>query len=176
MHSRWGRTTGWHRVWLGLWVGLGAVGAWANAEDDAQAREQHLADALRRPAWGLYQGYALYKMARYEEARSLWLALARNGTAEAWFHLGTLAEDGRGEPQDRREALQRYEQAAQGGSTKAMHRLAVVLLDGTLGTVEPTQALHWLDRLAREGDVEAGIRATALRQRGDIEGQCHGNR
>jgi uncharacterized protein len=166
------------RMWLGLWASMGVVHALdAQADvDETVAREQRLTDALRRPEWGLYQGYALYKMGKYDEARTIWLALARNGNAEAWFHLGTLAEDGKGEPLDRHEALQRYEQAAQGGSTKAMRRLALVLMDGTLGPIEPAQALFWLERLAAEGDKEAKLQAQLLRQRGDIEGQCHGNR
>ncbi|MEN9842604.1 MAG: hypothetical protein RLZZ612_433 [Pseudomonadota bacterium] len=165
------------RTWLGLWASMGSLHTLeARADvDESLAREQRLTEALRRPEWGLYQGYALYKMAKYDEAHAIWLALARKGNAEAWFHLGTLAEDGKGEPLDRREALQRYEQAAQGGSVKAMRRLALVFMNGALGPIEPAQALVWLERLAAQGDAEAQRQAKWLRQRNDIEGQCHGN-
>lgn len=124
-------------------------------------------EVLRRPAWGLYQGYAQYKMAHYAQARAIWQLLADRGTAEAWFHLGTLAEDGRGEPANPIEARRRYEHGASGGSSKALWRLGLMLQTTTaaLGSADPACALACLEQLDRDGDVDARLEAMQLRQR-----------
>lgn len=124
-------------------------------------------EVVRRPAWGLYQGYAQYKMAHYAQARAIWQLLADRGTAEAWFHLGTLAEDGRGEPANPLEARRRYEHGASGGSSKALWRLGLMLQTTTaaLGPADPERALAYLEQLGRDGDVDARLEAMQLRQR-----------
>lgn len=124
-------------------------------------------EVVRRPAWGLYQGYAQYKMAHYAQARAIWQLLADGGTSEAWFHLGTLAEDGRGEPANPVEARRRYEKGAAGGSSKAQWRLGLMLQTSTpaLGPADPERALAYLEQLGRDGDVDARLEAMQLRQR-----------
>ena len=90
--------------------------------------ESELADLAARPSIGLYKAYAEFKMARYDSARSIWEALAEKGVAEAWFHLGILAEDGLGEARDPGAALARYRRAAEAGSAKAQYRLGLLYL------------------------------------------------
>ena len=93
--------------------------AWmiAQAPAAAHALDPEELDALvARPSIGLYKAYAEFKMARYDSAREIWSALAQAGVAEAWFHLGILAEDGLGEPRDPAAALERYRRGGEAGS------------------------------------------------------------
>ena len=126
--------------------------------------EDALADLTARPSIGLYKAYAEFKMARYDSARSIWQALAGKGVAEAWFHLGILAEDGLGEARDSRAAVERYLRGAEAGSTKAQYRLGLLYLEG--GPVEPDRerARYWLAVAAANGDDEAARRLDALRR------------
>ncbi|HNF76584.1 MAG TPA: sel1 repeat family protein, partial [Thauera aminoaromatica] len=105
--------------------------AWiiAQAPGAAHALEPEEMDALvARPSIGLYKAYAEFKMARYGSAREIWSALAQAGVAEAWFHLGILAEDGLGEPRDAAAALERYRRGGEAGSSKAQYRLGLLHL------------------------------------------------
>ena len=56
-------------------VGFGwvVVSALAPAQA-ALLGEDDLADVVRKPAIGLYKGYAEFKMAHYAEARQIWMA------------------------------------------------------------------------------------------------------
>ena len=117
--------------------------------------EDDLADVVRKPAIGLYKGYAEFKMAHYAEARQIWDALAERGMGEAWFNLGILAEDGLGEPKDGAEARRRYEKAALAGSRNAALRLGTLLQSSRLGAPDPLAARRWLRQAADLGDDEA---------------------
>jgi len=123
-----------------------------------------LADLAARPSIGLYKAYAEFKMARYDSARSIWEALAEKGVAEAWFHLGILAEDGLGEPRDAGAALARYRRGAEAGSAKAQYRLGLLHLEGKLVAPDRAQARYWLAVAAANGDDEAARRLDALRR------------
>lgn len=138
----------------------------------AQALDaDELADLAARPSIGLYKAYAEFKMARYDRARSIWEALAAKGVAEAWFHLGILAEDGLGEPRDASTALVRYRRGAEAGSAKAQYRLGLLHLEGTLLAQDRAQARYWLAVAAANGDDEAARRLDALRRETAVEAQ-----
>lgn len=124
--------------------------------------EDELADVIRRPAIGLYKGYAEFKMAHYAEARQIWTALAERGMGEAWFNLGILAEDGLGEPRSAAEARRRYEQAALAGSRNAALRLGISLQGSRLGAPDPVAARRWLTLAAEMGDEEAAAQLAVL--------------
>ena len=139
--------------------------AWiiAQAPTSAHALDPEELDALvARPSIGLYKAYAEFKMARYDCAREIWSALAQAGVAEAWFHLGILAEDGLGEPRDPAAALERYRRGGEAGSSKAQYRLGLLHLEGRLVPADPAQARYWLAVAAANGDEEAARRLSAL--------------
>ena len=98
-------------------------------------------------------------------------ALAEKGVAEAWFHLGILAEDGLGEPRDPGAALARYRRAAEAGSAKAQYRLGLLHLEGRLVAQDRAQARYWLAVAAASGDDEAARRLDALRREEAPEGR-----
>ena len=124
--------------------------------------EEELAEVVRKPAIGLYRGYAEFKMAHYVEARQIWTALASKGMGEAWFNLGILAEDGLGEPTDGAEARRRYEKAALAGSRNAALRLGTSLQTSRLGAPDLAGARHWLQVAVDLGDDEAAAQLAVL--------------
>ena len=66
------------RVFL-VRFGLLVVGSALGSAHAALLGEDDLADVVRKPAIGLYKGYAEFKMAHYAEARQIWMALAERG-------------------------------------------------------------------------------------------------
>lgn len=142
---------------LALCAAAGSQLAHAELLDDDE-----LAEVVRKPAIGLYKGYAEFKMAHYAEARQIWTALADKGMGEAWFNLGILAEDGLGEPKDGAEARRRYEKAALAGSRNAALRLGTSLQTSRLGAPDPAGARHWLQVATDLGDDEAAAQLAVL--------------
>jgi TPR repeat protein len=124
--------------------------------------EADIDEAIRKPSWGLYKGYAEFKMAHYDDAKRIWTVLAERGNGEAWFNLGILAEDGLGEPRDPVEARRRYEQGAQAGSRNSALRLGLLLQTGKLGKPDPDEARRWLKVAADAGDQEAATQLATL--------------
>ncbi|WP_347248662.1 tetratricopeptide repeat protein [Zoogloea sp.] len=144
-------------------VGFGwvVVSALAPAQA-ALLGEDDLADVVRKPAIGLYKGYAEFKMAHYAEARQIWMALAERGMGEAWFNLGILAEDGLGEARDGAEARRRYEKAALAGSRNAALHLGIALQTDRFGAADKEGARRWLKLAADMGDDEAATQLAVL--------------
>lgn len=136
-------------------LGLLPISAFALTEADID-------EAIRKPSWGLYKGYAEFKMAHYADAKRIWTALAERGNGEAWFNLGILAEDGLGEPQNPHEARRLYENGAQAGSRNSALRLGLLLQGGKLGQRDIDGARHWLKVAADAGDQEAATHLAAL--------------
>lgn len=136
-------------------LGLLPLSAFALTEADID-------EAIRKPSWGLYKGYAEFKMAHYDDARRIWTVLAERGSGEAWFNLGILAEDGLGEPRNPVEARMRYEQGALAGSRNAALRLGLLLQTSKLGQPDPDGARRWLKVAADGGDEEAATQLAAL--------------
>lgn len=129
----------------------------------AALSSDELAEITSNPSIGLYKGYAEFKMAHYAEARQIWTALTGKGTAEAYFNLGILAEDGLGEPRDPARAVALYEQGAKGGSVKAQYRLGQIYREGKLVPADRKAAELWLGKAAEAGDQEAAAQLAVLR-------------
>ena len=142
--------------------GLLVVGSALGSAHAASLGEDDLADVVRKPAIGLYKGYAEFKMAHYAEARQIWMALAERGMGEAWFNLGILAEDGLGEARDGAEARRRYEKAALAGSRNAALRLGIALQTDRFGASDTGAARRWLKLAADMGDEEAATQLAVL--------------
>jgi len=128
----------------------------------AQAQDSHRADWLKNPAMGNYKGYAEFKMANYAAAREVWETLAEVGNGDALFNLGTLAEDGLGEPRDMKKAEALYVGAAQAGNFKAQYRLGMLYSSGGQLPRDVAKARIYLTMAAQGGDKDAIERLATL--------------
>ena len=131
------------------------------------AEEPDLVEIVRNPVIGNYKGYAEFKMAHYDNARTIWEALAQRGNAEANFNLGILDEDGLGVPQNIQAALSHYEKAAIAGSGRAQYRLGLLYSAGAPVPRDEARAGKWLAAAAAQGDMDA---AALLAQLGGASG------
>ncbi|MGH7000219.1 MAG: tetratricopeptide repeat protein [Stellaceae bacterium] len=104
---------------------------------------------------------------RFDEARHLWLPLARTGDAEAALNLGLLYDSGRGVPQDSAMAYRWYRQAAEAGLTQAAFNVAVMLDSGAGVPRDGTEAALWYARAAANGYHRAQYALAQLYGAGD---------
>lgn len=126
------------------------------------AQDSTVQDWIKNPAMGNYKAYAEYKMGKYDSARQIWEVLANRGNQDALFNLGTLAEDGQGEPSDMKKAEALYVAAANAGSFKAQYRLGMLYSAGVLLPKDIDKARRYLGMASEGGDKEAIARLASL--------------
>jgi TPR repeat protein len=92
-------------------------------------------------------------------------AAAAQGESNAQFILGSLYAEGiKPNPQL---AAQWYSAAASHGNVKAMHNLAIALLNGEGVTKDPAAAIIWLTKAARSGYRDSAFDLAVLYERGE---------
>ncbi|MGB0682252.1 MAG: tetratricopeptide repeat protein [Magnetovibrionaceae bacterium] len=116
-----------------------------------------------------FKAYAVYKMGQYDEARAMWERMAEDGDPDAWFNLGTLAEDGLGEPRDLDLAKDRYRTGAIRGSGRSQYRLG--LLMACADPPEP-EALDWFAKASAQGMEDAEAWALHLAKGAERPSDC----
>lgn len=103
-------------------------------------------------------GLAAYRVGDFEGARRAWIVAAEDGSAQAQFMLGHMAQHGLGRPWSFREAAQRYAVAAEAGLADAQLALGELYLDG-LGVQPDAEAgMAWLRTAAASGYAPALLR------------------
>ena len=84
---------------------------------------------------------------------------ARQGLAEAQFHLGNMYAYGLADPgagaDPARLAAQWYFEAARQGHADAQYSLGILFLTGTGLVQNPTEANRWIERAAKQGHADA---------------------
>lgn len=128
----------------------------------SSAQDSNVHDWIKNPAMGNYKAYAEYKMGKYDSARQIWEVLANRGNQDALFNLGTLAEDGQGEPKDMTKAEALYVAAANAGSFKAQYRLGMIYSAGVLLPKDVGKARRYLGLASEGGDKDALARLASL--------------
>ena len=99
-------------------------------------------------------GTKAYEAGEYDKARSLWQDAIAQGSIEATYRLGVLANEGRA-GQDATDAFAYFENAAGKGHAKAQYNLALAYERG-LGVVRDREkSLHWLHKAAAQGNADA---------------------
>jgi hypothetical protein len=101
------------------------------------------------------EAVALFQDRKYEEAREVARPLADAGDIRAMTMMGTMYRAGLGVEEDAKEAARWFTLAADKGSQEALFSLAMILLDGSLGTVDRDRGLPLLERSARSGNASA---------------------
>ena len=110
---------------------------------------------------------------------------AEKGVADAQFNLGFMYAEGRGVPEDAREAAKWYRMAAEKGHAKAQFNLGRMYAKGEGVPEDAREAVKWYRMAAEQGDALAqfnlgrmyaeGQRRTGRRRRGR-EVVAHGRR
>ncbi|MGH6836345.1 MAG: tetratricopeptide repeat protein [Methylocella sp.] len=108
-----------------------------------------------------------FEAGRFNEARHLWLALAKTGDAEAALNMGLLYDLGRGVPQDSSIAYRWYRQAAETGLARAAFNVAVMLDSGAGVPHDGAEAALWYARAAASGHHRAQYALAQLYAAGD---------
>jgi hypothetical protein len=101
------------------------------------------------------QAIALYQDKHYDEARQIALDYAGKGDARAMAMLGAMYQAGDGVQEDAKEAARWYTKAADKGDQGALFSLAMLLLDGSLGTIDRQRGIPLLEKSASLGNGAA---------------------
>ena len=80
---------------------------------------------------------------------------AKQGDAEAQFCLGLLYGEGRGVPQDYKQAVHWYTKAAEQGYAEAQYNLGIMYVSGDGVPKDYKQAVYWFKKAAEQGYAEA---------------------
>lgn len=97
-------------------------------------------------------GLSAYEKGDYATALKEWEPLARDGGAAAQYNVGLLYYNGRGVPQDFKEAASWFERAANQGYVKAEHNLGAMYGTGQGVKRDYMEAYKWLSICAAAGD------------------------
>ncbi len=117
-----------------------------------------LAFVLASPAWAeatFEEAIALFQDRNYKEAREIAMDFAQRGDSRAMAMLGSIYQAGYGVQEDAKEAAKWYAQAADKGHQGALFSLAMLLLDGSLGTIDRQRGLPLLEKSAEAGNGAA---------------------
>jgi hypothetical protein len=101
------------------------------------------------------EAIALFQDRNYKEAHEIALTFAQNGDPRAMAMLGTMYQAGYGVSEDAKEAVKWYTLAAGKGHDGALFSLAMLLLDGSLGTVDKERGIPLLKQSAEKGNPAA---------------------
>ena len=102
----------------------------------------------------------------YAQAARWLRSAAEQGVAEAQYHLGTLAEAGRGLPKDDTNALSWFRQAAERGHADAQYSLALMYATGRGTPKRKEESVKWFRASAEQGLAEAQFNLAQRYQHG----------
>ncbi len=97
-------------------------------------------------------------------ALELYEQAAAGGSFDAMINLAVTLFEGQIVPKDEARAVQLLQRAADGGSAKATFNLGVLAQDGVAG--EPSQALNYFRKSARDGEYQGYLAAAILLDEG----------
>ena len=112
-------------------------------------------------------GWQLYAAERYNEAVSVWTALAAQGNPDAMFGLGLSYDLGKGVEQNEARACHYYRLGAEGGVVAAAFNYAVLLDSGKCGERAAAEVADWYGRAAAFGHSRAEYALAQLYEQGD---------
>jgi TPR repeat protein len=114
----------------------------------------------------LNDGLAAARAGDYAVARSVWVPLARHGSAEAQFRLGWLFESGLGTKKNPADAVNWYRKAAAQGHPSAQFNLGMMYTDGRGVLRDDITAANFFRMAARQGHAKAAYNLGIFYQTG----------
>lgn len=112
-------------------------------------------DEIARQMVRVLEAYAVYKMGRYEDAFSRYLALAEAGNVQGMLNAANMYAAGQGVPKDLEQALRWYRRAAEAGDGIGMFQLARAYEQGLGTAADPEAAEDWYRRAAEQDNADA---------------------
>ena len=100
-------------------------------------------------------GLSALDRAHYSTAMRAWIAMAREGVAEAQNNVGHLYEQGYGVSQNYTQAMNWYKQAADQGLAEAQHNVAMLYYHGYGVAENQRSAASWFKRAAQQDLVDS---------------------
>lgn len=108
-------------------------------------------------SWGGFEeGLTAAQKGDYDTALREWQPLARQGDANAQYHLGVMYHNGFGVTQNLQEAINWYRKAAEQGLAAAQYNLGVMYHNGGKVKQDYVQSYMWFDIAEINGALQAG--------------------
>ena len=104
---------------------------------------------------GYQEGAQAYAQGDYDTAMRELRPLAEQGNADAQSKLGVMYAEGRGVPEDDKEAARWFRKAAEQGYAKAQHNLGFMYNNGRGVPEDYKEAARWFRMAAEQGDAKA---------------------
>ena len=101
------------------------------------------------------KGLDAYNNGDYATALNEWRPLAEQGNADAQFNLGQMYANGRGVPEDDREAVKWYTLAAEQGDASAQNNLGLMYYFGDGVPEDDVYAYMWFNIASSLGNENA---------------------
>ena len=95
------------------------------------------------------------------------ISKAKQGEADAQYHLGSMYYSGEGVPHDDEQAVQWFTKAAEQGHVDAQFILARMYKHGEGTPQDFKQAIEWYTKAAEQGDVDAQYNLALMYKHGE---------
>ena len=101
------------------------------------------------------EGVSAYNFGDYATALHEWKPLAEQGDSRAQFFLGLMYYNGKGVPQDYKEAVKWFSLSAEQGDSEAQFNLGIMYDEGQGVPQDYKEAVKWWKLSAEQGDADA---------------------
>jgi len=100
-------------------------------------------------------GKKAYRLGDFDKAFQIFASLAQEGNASAQYGLGIMYDEGKGVPQDYKEAVKWKTKSAEQGIVYAQSDLGVMYKNGLGVPQDYKEAIKWYRRAAEQNYIEA---------------------
>ena len=163
------KTTIWQVVATALLLSSTLViAADLDAIEDKELTVGDVASSTPVTAADLDAGVEAYFQGNYAAALQELQPLAEQGDADAMFFLGIMYDEGKGVPQDARQAVHWYQQAAEQGHASAMFNLGRMYANGDGVPQDYVQAYAWYNVAGTDNRIQEAAKAAREQIRGNM--------
>lgn len=107
----------------------------------------------------------------FAAAHAIYLSLANQNDAKAFYNLGLMYQDGDGVAKSLDEAVKWYTKSADLGYKEAQYTLGALVFQRQIQTISYTQAITYYEQAAKQGHVKSQLNLGMLHFRGDVIAQ-----
>jgi len=107
----------------------------------------------------------------FAAAHAIYLSLANQNDAKAYYNLGLMYQDGDGVAKNLDEAVKWYTKSAELGYKEAQYTLGALVFQRQIQTISYPQAVTYYEQAAKQGHVKSQLNLGMLYFRGDVTPQ-----